>query len=272
MKNSQSLKSVRSGLYEDVYRAEMECFDIDLSSWKKHPYTKLKSHYYLEIGAILTYFILKTKIKPNTITLIYAGLGLLAVALVMLDNKAALVTALFIWFSKAIPDWIDGHIARITDQTSKLGHYLDIWGAHVNVLCFQIGVTFYVGIVTNQNIYFYLACITAVTTAINFRPFVYQYLNKSIPSLNKSENNSRNDITNHSGYSVFSILKNLLVTLRYNGRSSYTDLVVFLIFTELYFNTVYISWIIVWMWTAVNVIYLIYSLISFIKNADEVFN
>lgn len=46
------------------------------------PYTWFKSRFYMEASAILVYFLLKTTIHPNTITLIYGLSGLVGGALI----------------------------------------------------------------------------------------------------------------------------------------------------------------------------------------------
>ena len=104
---------VRKGLYKEVYESELSRFNINLYTWIQSPYTKLKSYYYIEIGSICVYFLLKTKILPNYITMFYAGLGILGFLLFTLDTNIAIISALVIFFSKSIPDWIDGHIARL---------------------------------------------------------------------------------------------------------------------------------------------------------------
>ncbi|HPM43379.1 MAG TPA: hypothetical protein PLV52_06075, partial [Candidatus Omnitrophota bacterium] len=39
-----------------------------VKSWRVNPYTWLKARFYMESSALLVYLLLKTKIKPNTVT------------------------------------------------------------------------------------------------------------------------------------------------------------------------------------------------------------
>ena len=68
----------------------------------------------------------------------------------------AIFIGLAIAFSKGILDWSDGHFARITEQTSLTGHILDIYGAHLNSLGFQIGLGMYVAGKTDMLLFYYL--------------------------------------------------------------------------------------------------------------------
>ena len=265
------MKRIRSALYQDVYRAEKECFDIDLSNWKKHPYTKLKSYYYIELGAVLIYFLIKTKISPNSITLVYALLGIVGACLFAVGNNTALFIGIFVFFSKAIPDWIDGHIARMKGQTSKIGGMLDEWGAQVNTICFQLAICLYVAVNTGSDIYYLLGIVISIIPAINFRTYVYQHINKSINSLNDENSSSGNVEANRSFLSINS-LKKLVNILQYNGRSRYTDLVLLVILIELYFNKIIISPAFVWIWSFINILYFIYSLLNILKNHKNIFN
>jgi hypothetical protein len=271
MPNSLSMKNIRSGLYEDVYRSEKVHFDIDLSSWKKHPYSKLKSYYYIEVGAVLTYLLIRTKVTPNSITMVYAFLGILGACLFAVGNTPALLAGIFVFFSKSIPDWIDGHIARMKGQTSQLGRMLDEWGAQVNTICFQLAICFYVAVDTGSDIYYLLGIVVSLTPAINFRSHVYQHINKPIKSLNDENRSSENAETNSSFLSINS-LKKLATALRYNGRSRYTDLVLLVILVEIYFNKVFLSAVFAILWALINIIYFFYSLLITLQNKKNIFN
>lgn len=255
-------KEIRKKLYTDVYESELKRFNIDLNKWNENPYTKLKSYYYIEIGAFLTYFLLKTKVTPNSITLVYANLGILAALLMLPGNTTTTLLAIFIWFSKAIPDWIDGHIARVKNMTSAIGGMLDSWGAHVNTLSFQVGICFFLAQNSSSEIYLFLALAIVYSSAINFRTYMYQHINKSIEPLsdqalvNKKNNYER---------SFINTVKKLASKLRYDGRSRYTDLVLLIVLLEVFFDTNFLSIVFVWMWSILSIIYSIYSLVSTLK-------
>ena len=71
------------------------------------------------------YILLKTSVRLNTITLVYAFMGVAGAVLFATGIPVAIAAGIFIFFSKAIPDWIDGHIARLKNQTSRLGGLLE---------------------------------------------------------------------------------------------------------------------------------------------------
>lgn len=117
---------------------------IDINNWKKNPYTFLKSRFYIEMSSILVYLFLKTRVHPNSITLLYAACGILTGVLLAIPNTITISIALFICFTKGILDWTDGQLARITKRTSISGGVLDPWGALLNSIGFQAGVGLYV--------------------------------------------------------------------------------------------------------------------------------
>ena len=127
-----------------------------LDDWKKNPYTFLKARFYMESSAVLVYILLKTKVKPNTVSIIYGLLGIVTGILLSIPNNIAIFIGLVIAFNKGILDWSDGHYARITRQTSLTGHILDIYGAHLNSLGFQIGLGMYVAGKTDMLLFYYL--------------------------------------------------------------------------------------------------------------------
>jgi phosphatidylglycerophosphate synthase len=81
------------------------------------------------------------------------------------------IIAVVIFFTKGILDWSDGHLARITGQTSLTGHILDTHGAHINSLCFQIGIGFYVAQKADMMIFYYLIPLIPFLYAANLAYF-----------------------------------------------------------------------------------------------------
>ena len=56
---------------------------------------------------------------------------------------------LIIFFTKLIPDYIDGALAFLKKQSSK-GHYLDLFAGNINKLGFVIGSLIYIYFSTNN--------------------------------------------------------------------------------------------------------------------------
>lgn len=147
-----------------------------INDWKKNPYTFLKARFYMEVSAILVYLLLKTKIKPNTVTIIYGLAGILGGILLSIPLKVTIMLALFIFFTKGILDWSDGHLARVTGQTSITGHVLDSYGALLNDLGFQIGLGFYVAFKMDSIMFYYLIPLIPFFYATGLKSFSVQVL------------------------------------------------------------------------------------------------
>ena len=147
----QTIRELRKYQY-DYHRKKFSY----LYDWKRNPYTFFKARFYMESSAILVYFLLKTRIKPNTITILYGLAGVLGCILLAIPTNTTHIIAILIFFTKGVLDWSDGHFARITGQTSVTGHVLDIYGAFLNDLSFQLGLGFYVALKTEILIFYYL--------------------------------------------------------------------------------------------------------------------
>ena len=147
----QTIKQAREYQY-DYHSKKFPYVD----DWKRNPYTFLKARFYMEASAILVYLLLKTKIKPNTVTIIYGLAGIVGGILLSIPLNATIILALLVFFTKGILDWSDGHLARVRGQTSVTGHVLDVYGALLNDLGFQMGLGFYVAFKTGNHAFYYL--------------------------------------------------------------------------------------------------------------------
>jgi len=125
----------------------------------------------METSAILVWLLSKTKIKPNSVTIAYGIAGVVGGVMLAIPLDITRIIAIVIFFTKGILDWSDGHLARITGQTSLTGHILDTHGAHINSLCFQIGLGFYVAQKTDMMIFYYLIPLIPFFYAANLAYF-----------------------------------------------------------------------------------------------------
>ena len=144
-----TFKEIRKQQYE--YRLRVFPW---LRVWKRAPYTWLKDRFYMETASLLVYFLQKTNIKPNTVTIIYGFAGIACMVLFAIPTNTTIILAMLIAFSKGVLDWSDGLLARITGQTSQTGEILDDYGATLNELGFYTGLGFYVAAKTG-GLYFY---------------------------------------------------------------------------------------------------------------------
>jgi len=244
----QTIKEARK--YQYNYHSEKFPYVDD---WKRNPYTFLKARFYMEASAILVYLLLKTKIKPNTVTIVYGLAGILGGILLSIPLKVTIMLALFIFFAKGILDWSDGHLARVTGQTSITGHVLDSYGALLNDLGLQMGLGFYVAFRTGSHVFYYLIPLIPFFFAAKLKTFseiilFTELLKKKFlkDSLQKnadvgtthttSENTKDNVLGKHKKY-----YENFSAVL--DARARNVDIICLLILIEM-FSSVSITWII----------------------------
>ena len=243
-----SLAELRKHQYE--YHSKVYPF---VDNRRRNPYTWLKSRFYMEVSALLVYFLLKTKIKANTVSITYALLGLVAGILLAVPTKVTILTAISIFFLKAILDWSDGHLARLKNQVSITGGVLDPYGSLVGTLAFQTGLGFYVGFKSGIVIFYYLAALIPLSYALELPQYAFyqlyiehlapknisKYIKKNASSSTvKSRNKMQTkDLKNKYG-KVFSFIRNFL-----DERSRTVDFVCLLILLEV-FTPIFVTWII----------------------------
>lgn len=224
-----------------------------LNDWRKNPYTFLKARFYMEAGAALVWLLLKTKIKPNTVTVIGGLSSLLGGILLTFPSKVAHLLAILIFFTRGVLDWSDGHLARVTRQTSFTGYILDVYGALLNELGFQMGLGFYVAFRTGNLAFVY--CIPAIPffyaaqlKGFSERVILWEILKKDVfkdwlPRYADSEISGgiANDVKNKvlgQYKKVYDFLAGCL-----DGRARNVDLVCFLILVEV-FTDISVTWVV----------------------------
>lgn len=136
---SYSFNQIREIVYERNYSP----FPY-LNEWKANPYTFIKGRYFIEGAACLVYVLLRTEIKPNTVTIVYGLLGVVGGFLLAMPGDAAHLMAALIFFNKGMLDWADGILAKLKYKQTLTGHILDCYGALLGSLGMSIGLGFYV--------------------------------------------------------------------------------------------------------------------------------
>ena len=163
---------------DDIYNRNVKVIDdmgIDLTDFRKNPYSILKFHFYIWVGALLLRVLLKTDVKPNTITQAYGLAGLMGGLLLSLPNRYSIIAGLFIFFTYSTLDWCDGTLARIRGQTSVTGHVLDPYGSLLGSLGFQMGLGFYVA-GKNGAFFLYLIPLIPFCSAASLKYFSDRFL------------------------------------------------------------------------------------------------
>ena len=240
-KIKKTIKELRAEQYEAI-----ELYPY-YKHWKKAPYTWLKGRFYMESSAILVWFLLKSQIRPNTVTIIYGFAGITTMVLLAIPTNTTIILALLIAFSKGILDWSDGHFARITGQTSQTGHILDVYGANLNELGFYTGLGFYVAAKTGDFYFYYLIPLLLYMMAANLKRFAGNNLFQEMSSklvINDVLKNKINKSYKKKPYvgTVEDRLKAFLNQFL-DTRSRSIDFVCFIILLELMFQ-INITWII----------------------------
>lgn len=254
MSYSQSLREIRNTQYSHHKKDSLENFQVDLDDFKSNPYTFLKWRFYLEASSLLLYFLVRTNIKPNHITLFYAFLGILTLFLMALpsENKIFLYSGLFIAFTKTIIDACDGYIARLKNQKSTSGFVLDPYGAYINAIGFQSGIGFYLAYTYQNDVFLYLVFLMAFCYAIRFKAYAYSYILNEIIE-NKNVIDLRHPSTKEerptNGKYILKLKKSNLKKIydllnnTFDDRARSVDLIILLFLLENIFNLRLIEYI-----------------------------
>jgi hypothetical protein len=139
-----SLTDLKKIIIKSEFKQNRVKHDVNLNKFKKNPYTYLKARYYMYCSVLLVYFLIKTRITPNMVTIAYGLCGVVGGVLLAVPNLYWNIAGIVIFFNKGILDWSDGHLARIKYKTTLKGHILDVYGAHLNSIGFNIGLGFFV--------------------------------------------------------------------------------------------------------------------------------
>jgi len=245
---NETKKTIRK-LRNEQYSYNINLYPY-LNNWKKNPYTFLKSIFYMESSAVFVWLLLKTKIKPNTVTIVYGIAGIVTGILLSIPNNYTIFIALIIAFTKGILDWSDGHFARITGQTSLTGHILDSYGAHLNSLGLQSGLGMYVAYRADTLLFYYLVplllffragSIIRYSKAILFEEISSEN-NVSLFQDNDSQGKNQDNININSLERLYSKYKNLFIGFL-DDRARSVDLICLIILLEIVFP-INISWIV----------------------------
>ena len=240
-----TIRDLRNQQYDNSYKLYPY-----LKNWKKNPYTFIKAILYMESSAILVFLLLKTKIKPNSVTILYALCGIFGGVLLSIPLNSTIIIALVIFFLKGILDWSDGHLARVTYQTSITGHVLDVYGAHLNEVGFFLGFGFYVASHSGFPFFIYLVPLYPFLLSVNIITFSRWFILDEISKekiediqLKKKIENSSPELKSRIKLSsliqkVAFFLKNFL-----DSRARTIDIICLIILLEMNFP-INISWII----------------------------
>ena len=112
-----------------------------------------------ELSLLLTWLLLKTRITPNTITVMAIFSGVLCGIFYAIGNFWA---GSFFMFFGHILDCTDGNLARAKNQFSPIGKWLDMIGDRLSHSFVLAGVSIYFFNQSNSTIWSYLALIDLI--------------------------------------------------------------------------------------------------------------
>ncbi len=243
-----TLKEIRTDLYNYCDRVTP-----DVNDWKHSPYSCLKARLYVEAGSILVYFLLKTNITANAVSVVHALIGIIGGALLAVPSKPALVAAVFIFFLKPILDWGDGTLARLKGQASLTGAVLDVYATLLGFLFFQIGFGFYLAHKSGMSMFYYLAALMPLfsTRSPQLYGFYMLYLKSLTPdnikeymSKKAAASGLRHGSLNTAGAADSKLKRTAAFFIDFfDGSARIVDFILLLILIEM-FSAVFVSWII----------------------------
>ena len=212
-----------------------------LKDFYKNPYTYVKGRYYMYGSVVLLFALLRSNIRPNTVTLLYVLCGLIGGLLLAIPNYYCNIAAVIIFFNKGILDWSDGHLARIKFKTTLTGHILDEYGAVINSICLTIGLGFFAMHKSDLLFLMYLIPIAPLLHGTMFVSFgkVVMFNNLDDLLIDKARKKDPKKInnSNKSLYSVAypSILNRLSNILDDRARS--VDFILLIVLCDIYLNS-----------------------------------
>mgnify|MGYP001218353309 CR=1 FL=1 len=233
-------------------------------------YSKLKLKYLiLSLSSIIVQFSLKYKIKPDNISFTYIILLISSFLFIISKNDFFIFIGLLIIFLNNSFDFADGHLSRLTGSSSTKGHLLDLWGGFLKVIIFQL--TLYIFLFNQtSNIYFlYAAIFFLLLKSTDFKLFI---------KANYIENYKKNNNKKIDKVSTISLIKksfllkiifNLFGFLYYDGRSKYTDFILFIYVVSIIQDNFILLIFISILWLILNLIIFIFKFLNIMKLNKE---
>jgi len=244
-----SIKQLRKIHYSRMIPKVIKNFNLNMNDWVSHPYTFLKSRFYMETSCLLVYLAQFTNITANMFTMTYALLGVLGSILIALNSDIFILTGLIILFTKNVFDWGDGLLAKIKGQSSDLGGLLDHWGAIVGSYTFIAGLGFYLFNKNNDELFLIISFLIILLKSLNLKDFAYQIsMYDLFRTKNKKNILNRLNLKKKSDYLLYK--SNFIINIKrfiqnfLDDRARSVDFILLLIFIDnFYLNIIFIEYI-----------------------------
>ena len=238
--NKLSLKKIRT-LHYKGQTTKLKTMGTDINNFFQNPYSYFKSRYYIEVSAILVFFLQYTKVTPNFITIIYSLLSFSVLFLLSSNNNYLILFAIILLFTKGVLDWADGLLARIQKKTSNLGFLLDNWAALISTHAYTLGLAIYLYNKDNEFIFIILGFSILFIKALDLRNYAYHLAMYSLfkekdkkSFLKKLNFNKHFKLKNKKKDSFLTIFKIFIQNLL-DDRSRSVDLICFIIFIDIFY-------------------------------------
>lgn len=146
---------------------------------RKYPYYKYSDvnasfirKFYRHCGGFIATKLLKTKITPNSITVISSLLLVLASFTILVQTRAALFVAAALAFLSLVLDKTDGSLARMRGTGSSFGVWLDSISDNVTIMLFLGALAVRAFVETGQQVYLF----AGLFTLLSFQTIKFTYL------------------------------------------------------------------------------------------------
>jgi phosphatidylglycerophosphate synthase len=270
-------------LRKEQYDYHRKYYAYIFDKWKWYSYRKFKARLYMNVCPYIVYLLMKTKIKPNTVTVVYALMGIVGGIFLAIPLKLFILVGIIFFSTRSFLDWSDGHYARETNQTSVTGAILDPYGAHVGWVALWIGIGLYLANKSIEGIVYLTPDLTLLTSAI-FANIIYlipvipaifamnlilyarsrlysDHIAKDRYSYNLQKKSNQNTVSNAVNSDIMTKYPEITKAIRvinkifeHNART--VDSICFIIFLELLFP-IFVSWI-------VFLIFLVWQIVLFV--------
>lgn len=238
-----------SELRKDIYDYQRKTHPYIFTEWKWYSYRKFKAKLYMEVCPWLVYLFMKAGIRPNTVTAVYAVMGILGGIFLAIPIKWLILAGIVFFYFRPFLDWSDGLLARETKQTSITGDVLDSYGASAGWVALWAGMGLYLAGKSGEAIFFYLTPIIPVIFALNINASVKDrlydsYLAKGIRDYISNKQNQvpiqANSDAETKHPRVAQVVKFVEESFAHNA--GFVDLLCLIILLEL-FLPIFISWV-----------------------------
>lgn len=217
---------IRNEFLKDTYTKFNKQYNINLELWKPNPYRKIKYIYNNELGSLCSFIAFKLKFTPNLITTINILLAFLSLLIFLTPIDQYKNIALIIIFSKNILDNVDGYIARKRKLISRFGDKLDLISGkifyHTILLCLIFHIFHF-----NKEI---------IVFGFYFLILFLDYFNS-----NKSKYYKKKLFSEKKKITKKNLFIKSLLIFNYNGQTMITDIIVFILSLEIFFQKVILS-------------------------------